>query len=811
MMRRSFSPRARTAAARHPFALWIGAASLLCTTHAAATEGPIPLQAPDAALRQALDDKDPAPILDAIKEEAVAKRIPGLHAAALLKDGKDALACAVIHSDRERNPSRAGALSLVLARCETGAGRQEQARDAWTRFFEAAAKDENEGVRALAEDPRVLDEATKPLLTGPAFERWLNQAVTAKSGWSMHLAAENDTDKREAYARFLLAIVANSKRTLSADSPEKKARKARIQAGGQQALKRLYVEFGETTAGKAALATKDARTLARHKDKTLAIERARALSRRHDNKAVVETLKKHMPKAADKSAAACELRYIVGKAQRKMRRYKSARRNLDFVADKCGGDWQKRARYMTARVASFQGAKDAVATFDAFVNAYPKDTLTDDVLLWKAEHLALRRQKPAAEKVYETLIEQHPNGDMANTARFDLALMRARRGDVAGARTALDALARHAIDSNILVADRALYWRARLLAYPQVDSWTPTSDTKALTEGAQALLALAQARPASFYGHLAKQVASTLAPKEVAALAAPPPRSILDAKMSVPFSKTLAQDPRFSLALELHRAGYDDTAVALLEAIEDKDLPVADALALTALLTNAGAHAEGHQVLRDQGLAVPKGQPAASTMALWALSFPLAHAEAIEEAAKATDLPPEVLFGLAREESAFDAAVVSWAGAVGLTQLMMFTAKEEAQILKKPVPSVDDLRHPRLNARLGANHLMRRQKLGHPLLAIAAYNAGPGNVNKWTHRQKGPIDAWVESIPIAQTRGYVVKVTGSWVVYSLLAGKDAPAFSLSLPGKKEPKRRSLKGPLKVAPLAKDKIKHRPKR
>lgn len=787
-----------------------GVLVVLCAAAAGATEGPIPLRAPDAELRQALDDGKPARVLKAVQEKAIAERIPGLHAAALAATGKQALACAVVRDDRDRSPTRAGPLSLVLARCEAEAGNKDAARKAWARFLDTDKGPQAPAHNALAQDPRVLDEATHALLTGPAFERWLDVAATAKSGWSIHLEAPSDTDKREAYARFLLAVVGNSKRTLAATTAEEKARNARIREGGDAALKRLYIEFGETTAGKAALAAKSARKLARHKDKKLAIERARLLSRRHDNRAVVDTLRKHMPKASDKSATGCELRYIVGKAQRKMRRYKSARRNLDFVANKCSGDWQKRARYMTARVASFQGAKDAVATFDAFVTAYPKDTLTDDVLLWKAEHLALRRQKPAAEKVYETLIEQHPTGDMANTARFDLALMRARRGDVAGARAALDALARNAIDSNILVADRALYWRARLLAYPQVDSWDATSDQKARAEGAQGLLALAEARPASFYGHLAKVVASTLAPKEAFALANPPSRAVLDDKMTVPVSKALATDRRFSLALELHRAGYDDTAVALLEDIDHKGLPVGDALALTALLTNAGAHAEGHQVLRDQGLAVPKGRPTTSTMALWSLSFPRAHAEAIEDAAAATKLPPEVLFGLAREESAFDAAVVSWAGAVGLTQLMMFTAKEEAQILKKPVPSVDDLRHPRLNARLGANHLMRRQKLGHPLLAIAAYNAGPGNVNKWTLRQKGPIDAWVESIPIAQTRGYVVKVTGSWVVYSLLAGIEAPFYSLSIPGMKEPKR-PLKAPLKVAPNTGDKVKRSPKR
>ena len=159
--------------------------------------------------------------------------------------------------------------------------------------------------------------------------------------------------------------------------------------------------------------------------------------------------------------------------------------------------------------------------------------------------------------------------------------------------------------------------------------------------------------------------------------------------------------------------------------------------------------------MRFTGNALPGGKPTGASLLTWHLGFPRAYDDAIEQATSAVEqVPKTLLMGLAREESAFNADVVSWAGAIGLCQLMPPTAREEAQLLKLGDPSLAELRKPHLNARLGANHLSRRMKLlEHPLLAIAAYNAGPGNVRKWrTKSAPKPLDAWVESIPVEQTR-----------------------------------------------------------
>lgn len=115
-----------------------------------------------------------------------------------------------------------------------------------------------------------------------------------------------------------------------------------------------------------------------------------------------------------------------------------------------------------------------------------------------------------------------------------------------------------------------------------------------------------------------------------------------------------------------------------------------------------------------------------------------------------------------RHESAGDARAVSAKGALGLMQLMPDTARDMAQALGLPFDPQRLLDDPGYNLRLGRAYL--EQLLARydqqPALALAAYNAGPGRVDEWLQRFGDPrlgevsTEAWVESIPFAETRAY---------------------------------------------------------
>lgn len=131
-----------------------------------------------------------------------------------------------------------------------------------------------------------------------------------------------------------------------------------------------------------------------------------------------------------------------------------------------------------------------------------------------------------------------------------------------------------------------------------------------------------------------------------------------------------------------------------------------------------------------------------------------------------------IVLSIIRQESSFASHAVSPAGARGLMQIMPATAKEVARKKRKAF-SVQKLNEdPDFNVELGSTYfadLLKRFD-GSYILAIAAYNAGPTNVNRWLrsfgHPQKDidPID-WIERIPFTETRNYVQRVLENLHIY----------------------------------------------
>jgi soluble lytic murein transglycosylase len=163
------------------------------------------------------------------------------------------------------------------------------------------------------------------------------------------------------------------------------------------------------------------------------------------------------------------------------------------------------------------------------------------------------------------------------------------------------------------------------------------------------------------------------------------------------------------------------------------------------------------------------------------LYYPLRYETWIREYAERNRLDPYLVMGLIRQESAYDPSARSRVGATGLMQIMPATGRELAGKLRSLLgdPPLDD---PHTNIRLGTfylRHLINRFG-GVEELAIAAYNGGQGNVNKWRRTNKRPLDEFVESIPFSETRNYVKRVTMLRSTYRVRDQEsDSPAFAQS--------------------------------
>ena len=128
-----------------------------------------------------------------------------------------------------------------------------------------------------------------------------------------------------------------------------------------------------------------------------------------------------------------------------------------------------------------------------------------------------------------------------------------------------------------------------------------------------------------------------------------------------------------------------------------------------------------------------------------------------------------------RQESQFDRSLISRAGARGMMQLMNGTAREQAGKLGLAWDQGMLLSSTDYNIQLGTAYFQRLyNQYGSYPLAIAAYNAGAGNVNKWLAANGDPrtgavdwID-WIEAIPFDETKRYVQHVLENAVVYDLI-------------------------------------------
>jgi len=142
--------------------------------------------------------------------------------------------------------------------------------------------------------------------------------------------------------------------------------------------------------------------------------------------------------------------------------------------------------------------------------------------------------------------------------------------------------------------------------------------------------------------------------------------------------------------------------------------------------------------------------------------------------ARVRDLDEAMVLGMVRQESMFNAAARSSAGATGLMQLLPATARMTARKIGMSRFHRSLLTKPEINARLGTSYLrdLLDRFSSNYTLAAAAYNAGPHHAERWktTTPLEGAI--YIESIPFTETRRYVKKVMANAVHYAAVFSRE---------------------------------------
>jgi len=219
-----------------------------------------------------------------------------------------------------------------------------------------------------------------------------------------------------------------------------------------------------------------------------------------------------------------------------------------------------------------------------------------------------------------------------------------------------------------------------------------------------------------------------------------------------------AARPGFRRALALYRMGLRTEAnrewIWTIRGMDDKQLLAAATLAQQNDLPDRAINtADRTLVLHD-----------------FSLRFLSPHAEQVRPKAKELGLDDAWVYGLMRQESRFITSAKSVVGASGLMQLMPATARWVAKKI-----GLKDYHHGQVNdldtnITLGTTYLkiVHDELYNHPVLASAAYNAGPGRPRRWRDVKQMEAAVFAESIPFNETRDYVKKVMSNATYYSAL-------------------------------------------
>jgi soluble lytic murein transglycosylase len=143
------------------------------------------------------------------------------------------------------------------------------------------------------------------------------------------------------------------------------------------------------------------------------------------------------------------------------------------------------------------------------------------------------------------------------------------------------------------------------------------------------------------------------------------------------------------------------------------------------------------------------------------IALPLRHEDIIRQQARDKGLDPSLIAAVIYAESHFRDGQTSGAGAQGLMQITPATARMIARKSGGVAFTVEDLGTPQVNIAYGSWYLryLLRRYAGNQTFALAAYNGGEGNVDRWIDRaRRRNADLTIAAIPFSETRAYVQRV-----------------------------------------------------
>jgi peptidoglycan lytic transglycosylase len=469
---------------------------------------------------------------------------------------------------------------------------------------------------------------------------------------------------------------------------------------------------------------------------------------------------------------------------------------------------------------------ESAAMLEKMVHDYPADPKDMEALYWIGRCYTKLGDWERGVKTFQKLLDRSPDSEWADDALFFTANSYREAGDIKKAIQFYERLGREFPDSRF--ADSAVWWRAwslynagdyrktqgtlqelidrypRSLLVNQSRYWQGRAAEKMgnLTRAADYYDQVLKKGPYTYYGYRAAERKRQL---ETAGTAIRTATSVsvdsddvcggtssghelmntFDTEDGPPVRieatrEVLAEEPAYRKALELMSLDMKQEAAQELWALQGS-VPRKHGMfiALSKVFFDLGDYHRSLQlVLRNYEHYLERPQEE-TPEELWLLAYPKGYWVNILSYARKYGQDPFFIAAIVREESQFSSNALSNAGARGLMQVMPTTGEWVAKRMKLAGFDSSKLFDADTGINIGTWYIgyLMKQFEGDPLLAAAAYNAGPDAVSAWLAKfgSRNDWDAFVEDIPFAETRGYVKRVIRNYGEYRRIYGTSPGA------------------------------------
>lgn len=460
---------------------------------------------------------------------------------------------------------------------------------------------------------------------------------------------------------------------------------------------------------------------------------------------------------------ACRASLVIGRSLRMERRHAEAARVLHMLPQQCLSEKVRaEALFLLASAQSLSGHRDAVTSYVKFVEEFPTHRNADDALYYAADLALKAEDTSSAHRYLDRILSHYPQEDYAPAAGFRQFWTYYGEKNWEQALTALQSYRRViSVPDLAHFQAQAKYWEARVLAHSGQRDASQSAFLDVLVQ-----------HPGTLY--------ATWAQRQLASKRIESTEPVFDWEKGV---EELQQDVLFQTATELARMKVPEARKAFA-AVSLKGKSVEARGVFVQTLREFGFDNLLAAFSEKTLLPILSGPLTASTSPVFAAHRPAHMLGLLSNEAARSGVELELVQGIVHRESGYNPEAMSPVGAVGLMQLMPDTATILSRRLSTKAPSLGDLKKATVNARLGTFYLgdLIRRFDGHVELAVAAYNAGPGRVQKWrASRPDLEIDEFVESIPIKETRHYVKDVLGDRAAYRILKWRSAISAARTTP------------------------------